>query len=797
MSIANENFKQVDFSDYTNIPALREYIDRIGAEQRNFKRFVVRKREGRYGRDLATVTIDEAGTIAVFCKNPDDQADFDPTPEERAAIAAKFKELKIVFPKPVLSNRIDTEGQRRKLGVDTSRWFVIVDRTQRDKVIMCQQRIDDAEGNKSYLPWTPFPDGWRNMEPDGPLPIWKPDKRRHKSLIMLHEGPKAAQFCDNLVHNPALEWRDRAAKHPWYDYLKHFEHWGWIGGAPNPERTNWDELKGEFKEHGVLRVCVIADNDDPGVSAIRPIAKELKGFPLWALRFDSQFPAAFDLADPFPEDDERFFKNGKYVGPQPSDLICSATWATKAIPVVGTSGKVTIKHVMREAFLAEWCFTLDPTFFINKHRPHRRWSEVEFNNAVRPFSDVEDTARLLKQHFECQSEGIGYVPGNESFFVTEKGRRLINTWMPTDIRPISYSKGEDKPWLDFMEMLIPVESDRNDTLKWCATLFARPDIRMHIALLLMQQMQGVGKGTLMDNICAPLVGYQNVSWVSEKDIVEQQFNHWQGHKRLAIVREIYQGSSKKAYHNLKEIITDNTAHVHEKHVKPYDVPNWIHLIMSSNSNRPLQVAREDRRYLIPRVTSEKPTPTYWRDFNAWLAGDGLGIILQWAIDYVKNVGHFETHDEAPMSERKDRLIEASMSDGQRLIHQLALVSLSSVEERRKDGEERGLYVVETNKIKESENVTAREALTAELIVLTDREVRSWLAAQRGMQTVNSPTLESLLTIEEVLTKAGMFEIAEKKVRGLRARWFANKQITPEQLPRKATDPGVLIPVEWN
>jgi hypothetical protein len=82
-------------------------------------------------------------------------------------------------------------------------------------------------------------------------------------------------------------------------------------------------------------------------------------------------------------------------------------------------------------------------------------------------------------------------------------------------------------------------------LKWCATLIARPSIRMGYGLLLISEQQGIGKTTLGAHILAPLVGLHNTSFPGENDITSA-FNEWVAHKRLAVISEIYSGSSWRA-----------------------------------------------------------------------------------------------------------------------------------------------------------------------------------------------------------------------------------------------------------
>jgi hypothetical protein len=310
-----------DPKQYRTIPALAAYIDRVGAEQRNFRRFVITQERGGYRAELAVIKIGEGGTIAVKGE------EFQPTEEEAAAIKEAF--VGLVFPKSIPASMVSVKELRLRVGATDEDWFVLLD-DARKAVSMCQQRIEKND-KKEYLPWTYWSDAeWRRMEPDGGLlPLWKPMKKRH-TIIMLHEGAKAARYCDWLCYSDEEEAKAARAIHPWAAELAGYDHWGWIGGAPNPQRTDWSEIL----RAGPSEIVVVADNDANGKRAISGVSFHLQiiDAPVLAIRFDDGFPPGFDLADPFPE---KMWLNGRYRGPHLADCCVGATWATKVIPRVG------------------------------------------------------------------------------------------------------------------------------------------------------------------------------------------------------------------------------------------------------------------------------------------------------------------------------------------------------------------------------------------------------------------------------------------------------------------------------
>jgi hypothetical protein len=82
----NKKAPQPASDNYTNWPALKTYIDRIGADQRNFRSYEVREpgRDG-YARTIARIKIDDGSVVC-------DNSAYDPTDEEHKAILEQIKE---------------------------------------------------------------------------------------------------------------------------------------------------------------------------------------------------------------------------------------------------------------------------------------------------------------------------------------------------------------------------------------------------------------------------------------------------------------------------------------------------------------------------------------------------------------------------------------------------------------------------------------------------------------------------------------------------------------------------------
>lgn len=627
-------------------PEVLAYFARVGAETLNWRRAIIKTYRGNYYIERAMVRISEDGVVTCSIK------DYAPTDEE--AKAMKEALAKMEFPRAIIATKRQLDELPFKKDM-----FVFYDR-ETGGITMVQQRKIRPDGVKHYVPWVYMNDGqWASMEPEGGLPFWKPEVGRGPGAkIMIHEGAKAAAAANSLPED-----------HPWFKEFQEFEHWGLIGGALAPHRTDYDELVREAP----TEVVYFCDNDQPGVSALQKVA-QCWGKPLKGIVTGKEFPPSWDVADPMPKG--LYTRSKRYIGPSVAQLMEPATWATELVPM--PKGRpITI---IRPDFASEWLHCVAPEAFIHVDWPNRILTAAEFNSKVAPFSHVDDTARLLKKDFSSKAAVLKYVPGqNPGIYGGGPTGMYINTFCPSNIVAES---GDAAPFLEFMAGLIPDEKDRFETLRWCATLIARPDIRMLYGLLLISEMQGVGKGTLGEKILAPLVGEINVSYPSEQEIVESQFNYWLAHKRLAVVHEIYAGHSSKAYNKLKTIITDRFITVQKKYQANYEIESWIHVIANSNSTRALKLSMDDRRWMVPQISEEKRPAKYWEELNGWLSQDGgLSIIAAWAKAFVEEHGPVERGAAAPWTALKRVIVEEGYSPGQTLVSR----ALDEIKDQIEDG----------------------------------------------------------------------------------------------------------------
>jgi hypothetical protein len=429
----------IDPNNYRNIPSLAAYIDRIGAEQRNFRRFIV-KLEGknRYHYDKVIITIDSKdGSIrcVIDGKVVKKDSEYLPTDAERAKIKEALADPNIKWPHSMPTGLANIYDLKKLIAEEYGRsdptLFVFLDATGK-KVLFVQERVirKDDELKKDDLPWSYWSDKkWRCMEPEGLLPLWGLPALRDAAHVVIHEGAKTARFVKAMFGKRTfddialVEKVPHLADCPWANDLELAAHIGWPGGAPNPHRVDWEPIRKLGRD---VEVTIVADNDKSGEDAVPKISQALQRR-CSVLRFGGDFPKHFDLADQFPE---KLFTENKglrvYVGPSFDGSWSPATWATRF-------DFATKQFTLREEFAAEWISCVVPSLFIHRNRLDLRYDKESFHKRVSPFSDVNDVAALLNKLLSAQADGLVYEPGRPSGLITFDRRQMVNVYRPLSL----------------------------------------------------------------------------------------------------------------------------------------------------------------------------------------------------------------------------------------------------------------------------------------------------------------------------------------------------------------------------
>ena len=633
---------------------IQKYIDSIGAEPRNFRRYVI-KREGKdhYHVDTCVIKIDGKMVDGKFefefhCP----MKEHEPSKETLALIEEEVKHAveNKTWPKNINARNsnvqgLNTDGLRAMLGDDANLFEF---RDENGELIYVQQRVI-KDGQKRDYPWSFFSDSkWYSMEPDGDLPIFGLEKLKGAAVVFLHEGAKCAAHMTP----------DFLKGHPWEEQLTGIGvvHLGWPGGAPNPHRVDWGPIN-KLPAH--IEVYIVADNDISGKNAVPLISRRLHRKSK-AIQFSNTFPDHFDLAG-YTDVDGKVKKWPAGNKTKFEECVINSTWATRVIEIDGKKKR----YGLREEFEKECNWIVKPQVFIHRSCPDQMLKDVEFNGKFARFSDVKDLAALLVKSNDAYCEALAYEPGQPTGPIPLEGEGIVfNCYRPPNIKAV---KGDIGPWLAFLEKLIPKPEERHLLKRWIATLISRHDIKMHFGIILISEQQGVGKGVLVRGAISPLLGWHNVSMPSEDQLMKSPYNSYVHNKRLVHADELYSGNDSKVYNKLKGVISEERTELNLKYITAYNIHNWVHVIACSNSLRAMKLEKGDRRWFVPTVSEDKMNPEYWKATKGWL-DNHLPQILWWSNEFVKDEANvIFPGEQPPMSDRKRDVTRANMGEGSLMI----------------------------------------------------------------------------------------------------------------------------------
>ncbi len=613
-----------------NCQAAREYIARIGAKWKTLFTAVIEIESMGYIKEAHTIRFNRRGEIRASSN------EVAPTEAEREAIADEVS--RIEFPVQVkIAALANSDMPPIMLNAQSEDLFIFKDR--KGEIEFIQVRVAKPDGDKRYVPQTYWSDGeWRAIEPEDGLPIYGLDQIHKGDRVFLHEGAKAAKAAQNIADQ---------VDHPFSSFFSTGKHVGWVGGAHYVGKTKWRELAPLTGD-----LIIVPDNDYVGRAKINRISERFDCY-CRAAMLDNMWPSGWDCADPIPA--QFFSSDGFYEGQEFEDMLVGCDKATEVVATTDTGKPI---FGVRERFASQWVRVQKLKHYVNINNPEVSMDREQFNVLVRPYSDVHETANLMAKMPGNICNQLTFLPGKPPGLIYYKNELQFNQYVDRRIRPRNGS--DNKPFHDFMEYLFPVDNERSSILRWLRTLYAKPEVKMSYAILMLSKKQGIGKSTLM-NIMAQMIGPKHVSYPGDA-MIQSDFNSWLVNKRLVVVHEIYAGQNWKAYNRLKTLITEEEIDANSKHVATYTFPSSVHFMAASNSLEALRIEHDDRRWFVPQMP-EKLYNRYDEVYH-WMQNGGMRHL---AHEFLSSEDYVEPGEFAPQTEAKSRLIDQSMPMDERLV----------------------------------------------------------------------------------------------------------------------------------
>jgi hypothetical protein len=230
----------------------------------------------------------------------------------------------------------------------------------------------------------------------------------------------------------------------------------------------------------------------------------------------------------------------------------------------------------------------------------------------------------LKQK-DRRQQTIVFRPQNDHNRYTE-----FNLWNGFAVEP---EPGEDK-MRPFMEHLREIVCQGDDTkINYVQKLFAwkvqHPELPTEVALVLMGEKGGAGRTTVFEAL-RKIFGDRHSFKTADKKLIVGSFNSVLQDKVLVGLEEALWAGDRGAADTFKDNITSRTLTLHRKFFDPWEAPNHVFYIMTTNHLHAIAVDAGDRRYFPMTVADDKIGNFEWfKTIEKNLEAGGAGQLLNY------------------------------------------------------------------------------------------------------------------------------------------------------------------------
>jgi hypothetical protein len=148
-------------------------------------------------------------------------------------------------------------------------------------------------------------------------------------------------------------------------------------------------------------------------------------------------------------------------------------------------------------------------------------------------------------------------------------------------------------------------------IRWLAFAVQNPDKHPGTIIVLKSRKQGTGKSTL--GVVMLTIFGQHGTLIDDHDRLLGRFNDWVEPISFILAEEILWAGDHKTADKLKSRITANTLQIEHKGGAVRQIPNRLHLIMTTNHDHAVPAGVGDRRLVVYDVSEEHACDKTWFD----------------------------------------------------------------------------------------------------------------------------------------------------------------------------------------
>lgn len=279
--------------------------------------------------------------------------------------------------------------------------------------------------------------------------------------------------------------------------------------------------------------------------------------------------------------------------------------------IIGVGNKVVVMELHTDGGIKElWPFDEFRKLLIKQH--------VRRGRNIVPVSEL-----WLKHPDGRQYDRLIYaMPGS----IAKAGDRDYNGWLGFTVQPAQGDWSKNRDHLRYI-ICAGDETRFKWLVNWCAALIQQPGRHAWSALVL-QGGQGSGKGHFADKMLGTCFHEQQYIHILGASQLTGEFNEHLSGKVLIFADESTWGGDLRAADKLKGLVTEDTVPIHRKFLKLVPEPSALHIIMASNSEWPVAIPLDDRRYAVFKCDeSERQNEAYFAPLLQELDNGGRAAML--------------------------------------------------------------------------------------------------------------------------------------------------------------------------
>lgn len=218
-----------------------------------------------------------------------------------------------------------------------------------------------------------------------------------------------------------------------------------------------------------------------------------------------------------------------------------------------------------------------------------------------------------------------------------EGISVVNTYVPVETPSM---EGDVSPFLNHVEKLLPVQSDRDTLLAYMAACVQHIGIKFQWAPLI-QGAPGNGK-TLFTRCVEAAIG-RRYSYRPRSDQLTSKFNDWLDGALFVGVEDVFVPEAKKELLEiLKPMITGGDGYeIEGKGEGKYTTDICCNFLLNSNHKDAIRKTEDDRRFAVFYTQQQSELDiirdgmggNYFSDLYGWLDADGYAIINHFLRNY--------------------------------------------------------------------------------------------------------------------------------------------------------------------